>query len=118
MEDKKDKQRIEVLRKASSDPTTIAYAQACVDAMNIREDSYNHEAVKLEVETQRRRKGDDGSFYGFVTNYASFYEKGMLKSCVEACKKNNLSGELAYPILLSFHWSNDLLDWAKEMLGK
>ena len=104
--------------KPSTDAVTINYAQTCVDAMQIHEDSFNHEAAKLETEAMRRQRESAQSFYYmYQVDYSQFYEKDMMQSCIEACKQNNLSEELAYPILLSFSWSNDLLDWADMVLG-
>lgn len=115
----KSNTRKEVVRIASSDATVVKFAQVCKDAMDIREWSYNKEASKLETETERRKaeRAPIHLKYMHCVDYSQFYEMDMHESCIEACKRNGLSEEMALPIYLSFHWSNDLLDWANEMLG-
>jgi len=97
--------------KESNNKFVRQLAKTILRAMTIKEESFNHEAAKLETESINRR----GEFY---VDYQEFYELNDLQSIQLACKETELPEEFAYPIYLSFRWGNDVAEWAKDMLGK
>ncbi len=72
---------------------TKQIAQACLDAVEIHEDSW------------------------FATK--NKYTKDEMDCCIEACEKNGVDKDLAELMYLAtFTWLNDVCDWAKEALRK
>lgn len=98
----------------TTDATIINYAKTIIDAISIRENSYNHEAADLETESFKRKYTESW----IMPDYTEFYTKDIQTSVEEACNKNNLPIEFAKPIILSFNWQNDLIEWVNEILEK
>lgn len=71
---------------------TKQIAQTCLDAMQLREESWS------EVEKR--------------------YTKSEMTCCKEACGKNEIDEDLAELMYLANSWPNDVYEWAQEVLLK
>ena len=89
----------------SNDPFLRNFAKAILLGMKIREESFD------KNEADRREREDKYPYFD------DLYKKDEYESMKEAFKKMELHSELAYPIYLALHWSNDLQSWCCEILG-
>jgi len=121
MKPKYDDEKTRPRPKASENPFVIQLAKTILLGIKIREDSYNHEAAKLEAETQRRRAMSHSAYFSGIfipfIEYREFYELDEMEAAIRACEKTGLPKEFAYPIFSSYRWWSDVEDWANEMLA-
>lgn len=92
-------------------------AQILLNAMRIREESYNKvaaDAASAQAEADKAR--DPGNIYVGMIDYSGFYRKSVQEACSEAATAAN-EPSLSEPVylLLLYAW-NDCCVWAEEQL--
>ena len=96
----------------------VQIAYAALRTMTLREAIWNKEAFLLEEERLKRKYPDkkDNPFYTFP-DPAQFYHWTEKECAVLVCKKMGLPESLASLISLAMYWSNDLWEWAIEVIN-
>lgn len=108
------------IRTVSKHPFVRKYAQTILDAVQIREDSYDSTAADAaEEKSDREAKESDMDSWVFLVDCAQFYKKDIHQASEEAALKNDLPKAMAYSIYLALEtgW-NDIIDWSQEQLGQ
>lgn len=91
-------------------------AKIILDAMKIREESYDKPAAALQqaADTKEREANPESLYAGMLTDWSKFYQKTLYDACIEAATKAGevAVGELVYYSL--YHAWNDCEAWANE----
>ncbi len=72
----------------------------------IKEESFDHKAA------------NEADKKDFFPDYKQFYRINLEKAVDLAVKEAKVDPRFAQYIYLSFHWWNDILDWAKRVKGE
>lgn len=79
-------------------PETLA--EILKKAAQIKEESFDHEAA------------DKAEGRGTHIDFNQFYKMNLKQSVKQAVTEFKVDPRFSYYIYLSFHWWNDILDWA------